>query len=202
MPPETVFALERLAETPVKASQVRQWTGRDPILSQVRTSLLQGWPCIVESEELKAYVKRKTELSLQDGCILWGTMVNVPHLGREHIVEVIHEAHPGVSRMKGLARSYVWWPKMDLDLENEVKSWSQCQLNQKMSPPAPLHPWEWPDGLRSRLHLDFAGPFMGQMFLVIVDAYSKWIGTRNITAQSTIDKLRQVFMEYRGGEVL
>ncbi|XP_024921034.1 uncharacterized protein K02A2.6-like [Cynoglossus semilaevis] len=196
VPPETIFLLEKLSETPVTAVQIKQWTERDPVMAKVKTYLLQGWPVVVESEELRPYVKRKNELSLQDGCIFWGTRVVVPPPGRSQIMEEVHEAHPGVSRMKSLARSYVWWPRMDLDLENKVKSCIQCQANQKMSPPAPLHPWEWPDRPWSRLHLDFAGPFMGQMFLVMVDAHSKWIEGHimgNITAPSTIEKLRQVF---------
>ena len=151
---------------------------------------------MVDSEDLQTYSKRRTELSLQDGCIFWGARVVVPPPGRSQIVEEIHEAHPGVSRMKSLARSYVWWPKIDLDLENKVKSCTQCQLNQHLSPPAPLHPWVWPDHPWSRLHLDFAGPFMGEMFLIMVDAHSKWIEAHimsNITAPKTIDKLRQIF---------
>ena len=196
VPPETVFALQRVAETPVKAAQIKQWTERDPVLSQVKTFLLQGWPSVVENEDLKPYAKRKTELSLQDGCILWGSRVVAPPPARSRIMEEIHEAHPGVSRMKSYARSYVWWPKMDLELENKVKTCTQCQINQNLSPPAPLHPWEWPDRPWSRLHVDFAGPFMGQMFFIMVDAHSKWIEAHimsNITAPATIEKLRQVF---------
>ena len=40
---------------------------------------------------------------------------------------------------------------------------------------APLHPWQWPDKLWSHLHLDFVGPFLGKMDLVLVDAHSKWM---------------------------
>ncbi len=36
------------------------------------------------------------------------------------------------------------------------------------------HPWAWPVKTWQRLHIDFAGPFMGTLFLVIVDAHSKW----------------------------
>ena len=32
----------------------------------------------------------------------------------------------------------------------------------------------WPSRPWQRVHLDFAGPFQGAMFLVAVDAYSKW----------------------------
>lgn len=121
-----LFSLEKLSQTPVKAAQVKQWTERDPVLSKVKTYLLQGWPSVVDSEELKPYATRKTGLSLQDGCIFWGARVVVPPPGHWQIVKELHETHPGVSRMKSLARSYVWWPKMDLDLENKVKSCTQC----------------------------------------------------------------------------
>ena len=40
---------------------------------------------------------------------------------------------------------------------------------------APLHPWEWPAQPWSCLHLDFVGPFLGHMYLVLVDAHSKWL---------------------------
>ncbi len=65
-----------------------------------------------------------------------------------------------------------------------------------MPPPVPLQPWEWPNRPWSRLHLDFAGPFMGRMFLVMVDAHTKWLEAhilKNITASVTVDTLRQVF---------
>ncbi|UYV62996.1 K02A2.6-like, partial [Cordylochernes scorpioides] len=42
-------------------------------------------------------------------------------------------------------------------------------------PPATISEWTWPEKPWHRLHLDLAGPFMGRMFLVLVDAYSKWI---------------------------
>jgi hypothetical protein len=194
--PETVFLLDRLSDSPVTAKQIKQWTERDPVLSQVKRWLLQGWPVAVGQEELKPYVKRQLELSVLDGCILWGSRVIIPPAGRAQITEVLHEAHPGVSRMKSLARSFVWWPGMDGALEEKVKACSQCQSNQKMPAPAPLHPWEWPARPWSRLHLDFAGPFMGHMFLVLMDAHSKWMEAHimsNITAPVTTDTLRSIF---------
>ena len=35
--------------------------------------------------------------------------------------------HPGATKMKALARSYVWWPKMDSEIEAAVKQCSVCQ---------------------------------------------------------------------------
>lgn len=157
---------------------------------------MQGWPVTVEQEGCKPYVKRKLELSVLDGCLLWGSRVIVPPSGRAQVMEELHEAHPGVSRMKSLARSFVWWPGMDRALEDQVKACSKCQSNQKMPAPAPLHPWQWPGHPWSRLHLDFAGPCMGKMFLVMVDAHSKWLEAHimsNITAPVTTETLRGIF---------
>lgn len=42
--------------------------------------------------------------------------------------------------MKTLARSYVWWPSMDKDIEKMVKNCDECQLHQKAPDEAPLHP--------------------------------------------------------------
>lgn len=71
-----------------------------------------------------------------------------------------------------------------------------CQHQAHSPPSAPLHPWEWPKQPWHRIHLDFVGPFMGSMFLVTVDAHSKWLDVQlmsSITAPRTIEKLRQTF---------
>ena len=64
---------------------------------------------------------------------------------------------------------------------------------------APLHPWQWPTRPWSRLHIDYAGPLDGKMFLVVIDAHSKWIEVfpvTSATAQSTVHKLRQLFSQF------
>ena len=72
--------------------------------------------------------------------------------------------------MKSLARSYTWWPNMNKEIEEVVKSCQSCQANQHSTAPAQLHPWEWLDQPWNRLHIDFAGPVKGSMLLVVVDS--------------------------------
>ena len=40
-------------------------------------------------------------------CVLWGARVVVPPPGREQVVQELCEMHPGIARIKSLARSYV-----------------------------------------------------------------------------------------------
>ena len=83
---------------------------------------------------------------------------------------------------------------MDSDIENLVKQCQVCQESRPSPPAAPLHPWEWPSKPWSRIH--FAGPFLGHNYLVLVDAYSKWMDVvlmKSITSAKTIEKLRIIF---------
>ena len=55
----------------------------------------------------------------------------------------LHENHPGMCRMKTLARSFVWWPGLDMDMEDTVRSCPDC-AETPMSPKAvPLLLWPW-----------------------------------------------------------
>ena len=196
MPAELLHLVDHLDSTCTSAANIKEWTSKDPLLSKVRRFIQLGWPEEALDSDYKPYNSRKHELSVMDGCILWGTRVIIPPQGREAVLAELHQAHPGISKMKGLARSYVWWPHMDGDIETMVKQCTDCQQSRPSPPAAPLHPWEWPAHPWSRLHLDFAGPFLGHMFLVLVDAHSKWMEVKlmnSISATKTIEQLKLIF---------
>ena len=72
-------------------------------------------------------------------------------------------------------------------------------MQQKLPAHVQLHPWEWPSSSWERIHIDFAGPFLGRMFLVMVDAHSKWpevIEMNTTTTERTIQVMRTVFARY------
>ena len=131
--------------------------------------------------------------------MLWGIRVVIPDQWRGRLLAELHRDHPGACKMKSVARSYTWWPGMDSEIENVAKSCSDCHAVKKAPPTAPLHPWEWPSRVFQRVHVDFAGPFQGAMFLVAVDAYSKWphvVMMQTTTVSKMIDVLRQMFSMY------
>ena len=102
-PPETVQLMQVLSTAPVSAAQIRTQTEYNQVLSKVKCYVQQSWPEGESTPELLPFSNRKDELSLQDGCILWGTRVVVPLTLRAQIMDELHEAHSGASRMKNLA---------------------------------------------------------------------------------------------------
>ena len=191
IPGETVLMLQMLsdADSVVTATAIRKWTNTDPLLSMVRRMVLQGWESQLDPE-FKPYMQRRYELSVHNGCVLWGSRVVVPPPGRAPILKLLHEGHPGIARMKALARSVVWWPGVDAELENKVKSCTACQDTRNTPPKSLLHPWEWPSKPWARLHVDFFGPFLGKTFFVIVDAHSKWMEAAVVSSPSSQQAMR------------
>ena len=205
IPAEVVHLMETIQASPITAIQIKQWTARDNVLAQVLKYVQHGWPEHVDDLDLKPYFPRRCELSLHDGCLLWGSRVVIPPREREEILQLLHESHLGISRMKSLARNYVWWPKIDEALERIAKGCETCQAHQKNPMKAPIHPWEWPARPWARVHIDYAGPFMGKMFLLIIDAHSKWLDVHIVnspTTAATVEKLRITFSTHGLPEII
>ena len=136
---------------------------------------------------------------------MWGARVVVPPQGRNAVLQQLHEGHPGMTRMKSLARMYVWWPCLEGDIERSVQQCVHCQEQQSVPPVAPLQPWKWPSRPWARLHMDFAGPFQGKMILVVVDSHTKWIEayqTDSAASSKVIELSRTLFAQFGIPEVV
>ena len=118
--------------------------------------------------------------------------VIIPSRGRERILELLQESHPGIVKMTYIDRRVCWWPKLDSDIESYVYNCGNCQATTSVPLLASVNAWEWPGKHCVRIHVDFAGPIKGQMYLIVIDSYSKWleiIPTDSATAEVTIRAL-------------
>jgi transposase InsO family protein len=184
---------------------VRKETQKDPSLQEVMRWITNGsWPQKLPTnlEHLRPFWNKKESLFIhndilllqRDGCI----RVVVPGSLVSRTLDLLHTSHWGVVRMKQLSRRYVWWSTINSDIEKAVKSCTSCReiannpTRQYISWPETRKPWE-------RIHLDFAGPFKGKMWLVCTDAHSKYpyvaiLDIGKTTAEDTIAVLRHIFI--------
>lgn len=192
-----IFYFKEVEKAPVSAVQVQRETRNDPLLSSVMDMIVKGLPASSD-ESLRPFLGRRSELSVQSGCLLWGRRVIIPLSLRARVLQQLHAGHRGIVRMKEIARSYFWWPNMNKQIEEMVKSCSSCHKVRNNPPLTPLHQWESPLEPWQRVHIDFAGPFEDRMFLVAVDAHSKWpeVAIMKSTTEKRIEILGEMFSHF------
>jgi len=196
---DVVCAIEeqQLSYLPIQARDIQKATMQDPVLSQVYSYTLNGWPASSKSlpDNLKPFFSKRFQLTVRNRCLLWGIRVVVPDKFHPDILHLLHEGHPGMTKMKSLARLHVWWPGVDKKIEQFVNTCSSCSQNARDPIKVPLHQWEVPAQPWQRLHIDFAGPYKNKMWLLVIDAFSKWpeIHSMESTAEATIKHLREIF---------
>ncbi|GFV97975.1 uncharacterized protein K02A2.6 [Trichonephila clavipes] len=175
---------------PATATDIARATKTDRKLFELYESLKSG------TELPVPWKGRESEFSLQNGCIMYGHRVCIPEKYQNQVLEELHFGHPGIVKMKAIARSYCYWQGIDASITNFVQNCSACIATRNEPARINRHPWEWPNGPWQRIHVDYAGPFIGKMFFVVSDAYSKWIEVipmKNITASFTMHHLRILF---------
>ena len=141
---------------PVSSEQIKTAVRKDPLLWQVMRYTRDGWPDKLPMDrlDLQPFFCRRNELSLEDDVLLWGMRVIIPKQFRAELLDELHTGHIGVVKMKGVARSYVWWPGMDADTELCTKACESCQLVQRNPTNALVHPWIPSSRPGERVHID------------------------------------------------
>ena len=122
----------------------------------------------------------------------------IPEVCRSVVLKSLHVGHSGTSAMKSKARSLVYWPKMDFDIEQVTKNCSKCFSNYE---PPKTFKYKWPEteNVWERVHVDWCGPIEGNYFLIIVDSKSKFLDvydSKSLTADATIKHLRTCFSNF------
>lgn len=198
-PPGDILMFEALPRPPLTADVVSTLTQEDPILAEVFSAVQNGTVQRLQGDRFTPYRRRATELAIHRGCISWGSRVVIPAAAREQAMSLVHAGHRGIVAMKACARSYLWWPGLDAEIETTVKSCKQCQRTQSDPKKAPVPIWTQPTTPWHTLHVDFAGPVEGHTFLVVVDAFTKWLEVRPVnspTSTAVISVLRSLFATF------
>ncbi|XP_037827411.1 uncharacterized protein K02A2.6-like [Lucilia sericata] len=173
------FIFRQINQLPVTAEKIANETRKDSVLGKIVAILEKG-------HSLAKYGYTAPES-------------NIDSQFRKDILQNLHAAHLGMVKMKGIARSFMYWPKIDADIEAVAKDCNDCARVANKPKKYTDHHWEYPKGPWERVHIDYAGPFEGMMLLIITDAYSKWLDvkiTKSITAEATIALVDEVFANY------
>ncbi|XP_033121564.1 uncharacterized protein K02A2.6-like, partial [Anneissia japonica] len=174
-------------------------TNKDHILSNVNNIMETGkWPRLV-THELKPYYVNQCELFVYDSLLIRGNRIVVPLKLRQSVLSLAHETHQGMVRTKQVLRDKYYWPKVDANVESNIRNCSACEINQALPKDQPLQTSELPCRPWSKLGMDLVGPIQGEYILTITDYYSSYpeaIIVKEITSNVIIECLQLVFARF------
>nr|XP_040576564.1 uncharacterized protein K02A2.6-like [Lepeophtheirus salmonis] len=79
-------------------------------------------------EELKLYWNLRDSLSIYEGLIIVNNKrIVIPRVARKEILENLHVSHQGIVKTKQRAREIIYWPGIDIDIEDMVRKCEECQ---------------------------------------------------------------------------
>lgn len=192
-----MLKLNTESKLPISVETVKQYTQNDETLRQICEYVHSGWPEKVP-DKIKHYFLKRNSIASEDGCLFYGERILIPFSLRKQVLELLHEAHVGIVRSKAVARTYVWWPGIDIDIENWSKCCKACQSMQNRKSEKELSSWPATTKPFERVHIDFY-EIEKHKFLILVDNYSKWlecIPMHSTIASVTIEKLKFVFSTF------
>lgn len=189
-----INVLKVASDFPITTSEVRIATNRDETLQRIKKYVLNGWPQ-KSDEDIKHYFIKRNCLATEEDCLFYGERILIPFSMRTQVLELLHDTHVGMVRMKAIARTYVYWPGIDIDIENWCKCCKACQSMQNRKDESELSSWPKTNRPFERVHIDFYA-LQGKSFIILVDTYSLWLevcSMKRTTAQDVNEKLRKVF---------
>ena len=189
--------IEHHGFTTERIQQISRDTQEDPILGVVYQFTTDGWPNRRNRipRIARRYWDQRDELSTDHGLLMKGSRIIIPTTQRERTLTNLHVGHQGILSMQQMAKTTVYWPGIDADIEDWVQRCSACLATKPNQKREPLLPHKVPDGPWQKIGADFFD-FDGKKFLLVIDYFSKFLFVEKVTttsAQSTIHKLYTIF---------
>ena len=166
----------------VSEAEFRDASVADEAMCTVRGYVDGQWPSRQRDVDPKAagFYHVRDELSQHGSLLFRGDRLVVPAALRERVLRNAHEGHQGVVRTKQRLRARFWWPRLDSEVRDLLKSCEVCSQHdghvRKERPP--LQPIPLPEGPWQRLMIDIIGPMKGpqseRFGIVLCDMYSRW----------------------------
>lgn len=186
-----------------KLTELKQTTNEDQEMTALREQIINGWPEKQRSlpQPLRQYWSYRDELTVEEGgVIMKGQRILIPKQCRKDILTKLHDAHQGIVKCQLRAKSTVFWPKINRDIEELVRSCPICMENSKAQSAEPLQPHEIPTRPWQVIGTDLF-TLDGSDYLIVADYYSKYTLIKSIpkgrsNSPTVVNLLKSIFSEH------
>ena len=183
-----------------KLQEIALETTKCPDLSLVYRYTQEGWPEYAKDvpAALKSYFASRHCLSTVNGIVTYLNRIVVPASLRKDTLARLHAGHQGINKSRDLAATSVWWPTINIDIQETCKSCQFCEEYRPSKTHEPLMPTQLPEGPWQKLGADIC-EHKKQQYLVVVDYYSRYIELihlTDMTSRTLIFKFMSLFARH------
>ena len=116
---------------------------------------------------------------------------------RKRAIEIAHQGHLGICKIKSLLRGKAYWPGLDADVNEFISRCIPRHTNSRIPLPKPVKMSTLPEKVFEEISADFYGPLPnGEKLLGITDLYSRFPFIeimKTTTAVKVIGRLENLF---------
>ena len=192
---------------PVTADRLNQFcteTTLDEELALLKHIVQTGWPQDIHDlpKEIQPYWTFHEEMTIEDGLLLKGTCIIVPHTLHPEMIQLLHTGHLGLEKCLNKVKQSTYWPGLCEELKDLVTDCTTCLKFSAQKPTClsnrqytgneiTVHPW-------SKLASDIFY-FEGDNYLLIVDYKSQFpiiSKLSSMTSKAIAHCMQAIFAKY------
>ena len=202
-----------LKASPLDLKAVAEASFQDPLMTTLLQCVQNDWENYASDPELrnrmKPFYHSRHELSVKFSAdqtkflILKGRLIAIPEELQRSVLELVHEGHLGMTKMKQHIRNFAYWPNYSSDIESYVKCCTACVSFQTKSDKLTFSevanestaPWQ-------TISVDLTGPsdlLQGKTLLTVIDHFSRFpevVILSDTSSKSIIGALTSLFARY------
>ena len=182
-----------------RLDEIRNETKKDEVLSQILQYVLEGFPEHKHQmlPETRTFWNFRDQITIDNGILLNGHRVIIPASLKKSFLNDIHAGHLGVTKCQQRARTSIYWPNINKDIEQLVQYCDTCQQHQVTQPREQLMPVssELPNIPWHTLSTDLF-VFNGESYLIIADYMTKYPIVEKLGQSTTSQTIANITSKY------
>lgn len=194
-----------LPATQNRLNELRNLQKSDSTCKLLEKLVLEGWPTSKKNldESCLPYWNHRHEISIQDGLLMKGCRIIIPFNHTRKVLEQIHEGHMGITRCRARAKSAVYWPGINKEIEEMVKNCMSC-LQESTNRHQTLLPSDFPERPWEILGMDLF-KLKGLWYLIVTDYFSRFpeiAKLETLTSAEVVNHCKSIFARYGIPEIV
>ena len=183
-----------------RLKQLEVETLNDRALQRVASYITQGCPKSRNPliPELKSYYNLRNELTVVNNLILKGNKIVIPSTLIKEMKQILHTGHLGIERTKSNARSTMYWPNINNDINGMISNCIACQKYRNLNPREPLLSHEIPKDVWNKVATDLF-VCLNKLYMIVIDYTSKYFEIAQLpdtSSDTVITHMRSIFARH------